>query len=309
MCTAPEAGLTTRQLRGLAALGLLLFAFYASVIPLDFQAIPLGRAVARLAASRHVPFARVPRSDFAANLALYLPIGALLAGTLSRPASRFRSRVALVAAIGAGTAMCAALSELAQAFVRTRTPSVYDIAAQLLGGIAGAGAWLIGQPVAARLQLGERVCAGVASAARPGSCRPSSAAPLVAWVALSAAAYLWPYEFHSDAESVAERARSFVAVPFLALYEGPPADAALHIAAMLVLTIPLGALLERTRPARPHGSRSPDGRLLTVAAVALTLLELGQAFVPSRRCDATDVLLGMVGTVAGLLAVARVKKM
>ncbi len=123
-------------------------AIYGSLVPLRFQAIEFADAVARF---RQIPFLRLgiqSRADWVANILLFLPIGYfwMAAATVDRRGARlgafFATLVVLLCMAGSVTL------EFTQLWLPLRTVSKNDIVAETIGGLLGAGLWLlVGQAV------------------------------------------------------------------------------------------------------------------------------------------------------------------
>jgi VanZ family protein len=122
----------------------MLFALYASVVPLDFRPLPVGDAVARFGAVLAEPVRVESRSDWLANILLILPVGYLLAGALlvDRPRRSWLWAVPVVPVCG----VVAAMLEFAQLYFPPRVSSVNDIVAQTLGAAVGVALWVAAGP-------------------------------------------------------------------------------------------------------------------------------------------------------------------
>src|SRR6185436_5448436 len=104
---SPSRAVSNREMLkifALAALPFLAFALYASLIPLEFQRLPLHEALVRFAAIRHRELSTVSRMDALANTLLFVPIGTLLMGALRNGRSGLVGHVLAAGAVGVATA-------------------------------------------------------------------------------------------------------------------------------------------------------------------------------------------------------------
>lgn len=117
------------------------FAIYGSLVPLHFRSVPLSEAWERF---RQIPFLELgieSRSDWVANILLFIPLSFFLAGALRV------DRLGRYGDLAAGLFIvpaCAFLSgaiEFTQIWFPPRTVSQNDIAAEVLGAIAGVVLW------------------------------------------------------------------------------------------------------------------------------------------------------------------------
>ena len=106
---------------------------YGSLYPFHFIERHGSAAAAVLWSSR-----RPVRSDFAANLLLYVPIGFFIAGSVRKVGRVF----ALVVAVLFATTISVAL-ELTQFYIPERVPGVWDVVANAAGGLVGAAAGVL----------------------------------------------------------------------------------------------------------------------------------------------------------------------
>jgi VanZ family protein len=117
-------------------------AFWGSVVPFHIQRLSFSEAVEKFAAILRGPVELGSRSDFVANLLLFVPIGYcfLAAVTADR-----RSRIWAVLSVPIVLVACAAAStcsEFIQLWLPDRSSSKTDIIAQAIGTVMGMGLWL-----------------------------------------------------------------------------------------------------------------------------------------------------------------------
>ena len=139
---------------------------YGSLYPFRFAAVADSGALELL---RSLPFARTTRSDIAANVLLYLPLGASIAWLL---AARLGGMLAVVAATVAGAVLALAIEWL-QLYETRRVASLADVTYNTIGAAAGAF-------VALAIASTHR---GLRASALAGALRhPVAAALLVSWI-------------------------------------------------------------------------------------------------------------------------------
>ncbi len=104
---------------------------YGSLFPFRFAAVDGADPVELL---RRLSFARTTRSDLAANVLLYLPLGASLAWLFTK---RLGGLATVIAATAIGALMSLAI-ELAQLYETRRVASLTDFSCNTIGAAAGA---------------------------------------------------------------------------------------------------------------------------------------------------------------------------
>ena len=131
-----------RRTYAFLALGFLLFTLYGSFVPFHFEPLPWDEGLARWDRICSLPVKIVSRSDFLANILLFIPLAWLLTGMLALD----RGRLVAVPAALLVIAACAGLStaiEFTQLWFPPRVTSLSDIAGETVGSIVGAGLWVI----------------------------------------------------------------------------------------------------------------------------------------------------------------------
>lgn len=285
-----------RRVCGWLALVVAVFAIYASLIPFEFQAVPIDRALARFEQIMFSPSPeRTSRTNYLANALLFVPIGFGLAGAMLADRPR-RARAALavpaVLAISLGVSCTA---EFLQIFTPRRIVSRADVTAQTLGTLAGLAIWF-----AAGAHL-TRWIRAAADRQRGDRAARALSAYAVVWTFVSLA----PFDLTVDLGALASRyRRGLISLSLL-----PPPDVPLWqvlwdaFAAMLSAA-PLGALalvgwtgLNARR--RSHAA-------FALGAVFVAVVEGAQVFIRSHAAHLTDVLWGFVGVGFGVWAGRRV---
>ncbi len=263
------------------------FAAYISLVPFNFQ--PVSAESFRLALAGSVEAGISSRGNFVANIVLFVPIGFLGAAAFGRRSSV----LARIIAIASAAALLSVSIEALQVFVPGRTPSLADVAAQLLGTGVGFGLWLFTRDEIRRWD--ERL--------RAGDLGSSATTLLAAYAICRAVSMLLPLDVTVDLGTLAQkyRAGSIRLLPFTQV--SSIGDFLPDAATTILLSIPLG-VLAATGWTRPGTRRS-----LPVAVFAsttfLALVELAQVFVMSRVADATDILIGATGAAIGAVLAGR----
>jgi glycopeptide antibiotics resistance protein len=260
------------------------FAAYISLVPFDFRALTASEA--RDALIGALDFAALSRSNFIANVALFVPFGFFAAGALG---TRRHPRVRLAAILAVAFAVSVSIEAL-QVFVPGRTPSILDVAAQMTGTVLGlfgwrlvrdeVGRWLNEVGHDTRTPTIERVLAGYAV------CR--------------AVALLLPLDVTVSLSLLAEKYRSGAIrlVPFSG--DGDLGTIAQSFSIDMILAAPIGALavIGATRP----GERRSLPSSIALSTLFIACLELSQVIVLSRVADTTQIISGSLGAAAGALA-------
>jgi VanZ family protein len=270
------------------ALAVMAFAIYVSLLPFHLRpADPAGawRSFLEIlfAVRRHTS-----RSNYLANLLLFVPIGYGLLGAwiLDRPA---RPRLPGLPLLLAASVAVSVTAEYLQMFAPGRIPSATDIEAQTLGCVAGFAVWgVAGSSVTGWLR---------ATLARqsPDRAQRLLLAYACAWVLINLA----PFDITIDLGELAARVRRGLITiePFAS--DARALSARIWDGLMACVTAaPLGAL--GLVAWKPPGSRRTAVRAFVLAAGGIALVELAQIFIASHAADATDVVLGWLGAAGGI---------
>jgi VanZ family protein len=266
------------------------FVLYGSFVPFTTQPYSFDAAVEKFSIrmSRAVSFES--RSDWAANVILFVPLGFLVAGAVTVDRRR---AVAALATIPAMTALSAAI-EFIQIWFPARTTSVNDVAAETLGGAVGVAAWLVvGQQVTDRVR-------SAWSGLGPGEW---AARALPFYILFLVIAHGMPFDLTLSPYQILHKYKSGLEIDappggaFVRWFPHPSILAEktlLHV----VYFLPVGALLahlpgDRWRQPRALGRVFGSGLLIAAGVEAVQLIVL------SAGTYASDVLLGAVLIVAG----------
>jgi glycopeptide antibiotics resistance protein len=273
------------SLMGLALLGYVLLAMVGSFVPFDAVSIPLDEAVSRAITSLTTMPPVVPRIDFVSNVILFVPLGFLLTGYLAMRQARVPGGVIDVWITLLASVTLSASIEVGQVFFPARNVSPSDIMGETLGGLIGAGLWLVS---------GGFVWRALGASHRTRRPRSLALLLLVSYTLLYAAAQLLPFDITLEPSELAEKFRAgrIVLAPFasgVAMSGSWLAGASLAALA----AAPLGALLVWA------ASRSVRAAAVTLGLVLVAGVEAAQVLVVSRVADTTDIVFGAIGLLSG----------
>lgn len=264
------------------------------LLPFDFTIRPQELAE-KFRAGRIVfePFpAGSTLRDAGGTLLMAIPLGAfgvVLAHTrrLARPA---------LMGLGLGLAVALAL-EMAQAFSFTRTADTTDLLMNAAGigiGVFIGARWTDRPPAA--LGTGPQV-------------QLWPIAALLVWCGTLVIRHWSPFDFVTDTTYIKERIPQMLRVPFYSYYWGFAPYVLIDATTKLLMAVPIGALLQLIWQPQTRVWRWVMGAGIVALSGALFLgLELGQLMLPSRVPDQTDVYIGTLGALLGVLLVTLVNR-
>lgn len=275
------------QYAGLALL-FLGFAVYGSLVPFHLRRLPFDEAAHLFRAVLAQPITVQSRSDWIANILLFLPLGFLLmgAGCCDRP----QRGIAVFLPVTLLCGMLSGIIEFTQLYFPPRVPSINDIAAESLGGALGALLWLLrGQRLTV---VARRTWTAFGSRGTAGRLLPCYFALLVAIMAL-------PFDFTvSPAELWHKYKEGRVHLtPFASGGAGAFELADKHFWNVACFA-PVGVLLGHL-PSFVWRSGRSWPRILGLGLLAAGVIEFMQLFVVSRYCDITDILTGGTAVLMG----------
>jgi glycopeptide antibiotics resistance protein len=266
-------------------------AIYGSLVPLHLKPMPLSEAVVRFRAALGEPVRIESRSDWAANILLFIPMGFLLMGALVVD----RRPIAGWFAAGVVLPVCTVLStaiEFTQLYFPDRVTSIDDIAAESVGGFLGVGLWLCaGQRISLWLR---RFWVDL------GGGQSSTGSLLLAYIVFLVLVHLMPMDLTISPAMIYHKYREgrVVLVPFAA---GGQVDKFAMIQKCLTnmaFFLPVGVLAAGLE--HPFWRRGRNWPAMAVLGFAFAgLIELMQLFVLTRYFDSTDIVTGGVGVLVG----------
>jgi VanZ family protein len=279
----------TRRSYAVVGLAFMAFAVYGSLLPFEFRPIPFGTALSTFSSVVLTrPPSRISRSDLLANALLFIPVGYALAGALLLGrAGGWRTLRAAVTIVPISLSV-SLVAEFLQLFAGNRVPSNTDIAAQLVGCLAGIAAWML---VGERFTVWLRETCAAKTDDRLARVLAGFA---IGWVFVNLA----PFDITVDAGDLAARLRSgkISVVPF----SGAGVASARwtwDALAELLSAIPLGVF--GLIGWKSKGLHRPATAFAVGLAIVLCV-ELAQVFISSHAASGTNVIFGAIGVALGV---------
>jgi glycopeptide antibiotics resistance protein len=267
------------------------FTIYASLIPFAFRWVPADRAIERFQQVMVGQRAeRTSRSNYLANLLLFVPIGFGLAGAVLLD-RRLTPWVLVQAATIVPVSVALSLTaEFLQVYTRERIVSRDDVIAQTLGCLAGVACWAL---------AGNRLTSWLRTASdrsRGDRLARALSAYAFAWVFVNLA----PFDITVDLGTLNQRyQRGLISpVPFGG-FEGHTRAWIWDAFAAFVSAVPLGllGLIGWTGLTARRHTRAA----IVFGAAFVLLTEAAQVFVRSHSADVDDLVMGICGVVVGVL--------
>jgi glycopeptide antibiotics resistance protein len=281
------AGVLNARAYALLAVGFLAFAIFGSLVPFDYHPLPFEQALA-LWRSLDVVHAKISsRSDFVANILLFVPLGWFFMGAACVDRPRW---VGLLAAAFVAP-LCAGLSlviECSQVYFPSRVFSASDIVAESLGGLVGTSAWLA---------LGQRATDWARGAWTAWGRDNLVGRVLPGYLVLLVVIHVLPLDLTISPVEIYKKYKrgQIVLMPFGTHYEDDW-QAATKMLWQAVFYAPLGVLLAFLPEARRPRSWVA---VLGWGLLCGCMLEFLQLFVLPRNTEANDVLSGGAAVLGG----------
>lgn len=259
------------------------FVVYGSLVPFDWQPLPLAEAWERFQSTPFLQLGVESRADWVANGVLYVPLGVLGARAQAGAGGRIGLGGGLVAWVLA--TLLAVAVEFAQLQFPPRTVSQNDLIAEALGAALG-------------VLLAPQLQGWLDRAARVWGRDSGRLAQLL--LAGYAAAYVlyafFPYDLLLSRNELADK----LASPMWGWLLAWPEDASrlrvtLQVIAEVAMTVPIGLALRRLSPARG---------LLAGLLLGL-VIELGQMFIASGISQGMSVASRGLGVAIGAALAGR----
>lgn len=262
----------------------LLFGY--NILPLDLTISPVeiyhkwkeGRLLF-IPFQSHLDFDAHTIYELVTDAAIWLPAALLL--YLAREKSAVR--------VWLWTVTAAILVEFVQVFVYTRVTDTTDIVTAMIGGWGGA--WLG--------TILRRKIAGEASFELVRRLRRIGWGLLVTWPFALAFVFWYPFKFHIESAYFYSRLDMLSRVPFYAYYYGTEYRAITEVLHKVVFFVPLGGAVSLALSKAEKPSPYMRWMVIGVCGLAALVIELGQAALPGKNPDSTDLVLEMTGGVLG----------
>lgn len=280
----------TRRTYALLALLVMAFTVYVSLIPFEFRGVRFDRAIVRFSRVMQSPHVeQMSRTNYLANILLFVPVGFGLSGALLLGRRRPLSVVLAAVCILPASIAVSLTAEFLQIFVPGRVVSRADVNAQTLGCLIGIAAWLV---------AGEGITRWVRGASdRHRGDRVARA--LSAYAAIWTFVNLAPFDITVDPGMLAHRMRAGLVslVPF-ATTGVSTARLVWDVVVTTISAVPLGAL--GLVGWTGLGARRHAVTAFIFGAAFVLVMEVAQIFIRSHAADATDVLFGWLGVLVGV---------
>ncbi|HBI43173.1 MAG TPA: hypothetical protein DDY78_10005 [Planctomycetales bacterium] len=267
------------------------FALYGSLVPFEFRPLPWAETQKRWAEVCAQPVRVESRSDWAANILLFVPLGFL--GMAALCSDRGRAADWWAVPTAAAWACFSAFLEFSQLYFPPRDSSINDIAAESLGAAVGIAVWIAaGRPLTRR-----------AREAWAGTETGGTALRLLSgYVVLLLVVQVFPPNLTISPVELYHRYKAGLVrpVPF-AFWAVDPRAGAKKMVEGAAWFLPLGLLASRLPRWRSGGGRSAL-EVLALGTFTAASAEFLRLFVVTHSCDASDVATNGLAVVGGWFA-------
>jgi len=268
----------------LVGVGYLIFVIYGSLVPLEFRARPFAEAWHDFQNMRYLQLGIGSRSDWVANLLLFIPLSFLWLGVFWPPRSILLKVLASLAVLAASLSLCFGI-EFTQLFFPTRTVSLNDIIAETIGAHIGIVLWWLTGPLLLKWFSGWR-----------GTHSSAALAQKICYVYLFIlfAYNLLPLDLSLSPVEIYHKWKEGKVVLGPFGYAYPNAAWKWYgLIGDMAIWVPVGFLLKL------YSNKSKLALLGRVILWAI-LLEFSQLFVYTRISDITDILTAGLGGFFGI---------
>jgi VanZ family protein len=263
-------------------------AIYGSLVPFQFTPLPWREAAARFARTPFLSLAIESRSDFVANILLFIPLGFCAMGLMLVDRRGPGLKLAWAAVVAVSLCLLSVAIEFTQVFFPPRTVSQNDILAETIGGVIGVVLWLfVGQ-----------VATNWARRLWSAWDRENLVTVLLPkYFLFLVLIHLMPLDLTISPALIYRKfeAGRIVLVPFQSRNWPETGRKALM---QLVYYAPLGVLLGLL-PQRYRHCLGSWPRILVIGLLLAGIMEILQIFVYTRGADVTDALLGGASVFSG----------
>ncbi len=264
------------------------FALYGSLVPLDFRPLPWKEAWRRWDEVCSQPVRVESRSDWAANILLFVPLGFL--GLAALCADRGRAADWWAVPTACLWAAFSALLEFLQLYFPPRDSSLNDVVAESTGAVLGIVLWVA---------AGRRLTRGARAAWAGTEGDGTAARLLIAYLVVLALVQVFPPNLTLSPVELYHKYKAGLVrpVPFAYWAVDPRAGVkkALEGAAWF---LPLGLLAARVPRWRLGGGQAA-WEVLGLGVGAAAGAEFVRLFVVTHSCDATDMATNGLAVLGG----------
>ena len=222
--------------------------------------------------------------DAVAEILAAIPIGA--AAVIAWPFHPSPSRLETLA-LGVGVPIAI---ESAQVFIRSHSALASDALLQACGVFVGV--WVA--PALLRRQVAP-------TAPERGALSARAVGALLLWSVVLALYHWQPFEFTVNSQEIRAKLARLSMIPFKGYAGGSSLNALMDILTKTSLAGPVGLVAAFVLPRRTKGSLTAIVSWTFLFVALFGVIELGQFFVRSRIPDPSDVYIGTLGALAGLL--------
>lgn len=269
--------------------GFLALVVYGSLVPFHFEPVSWGDAAMGFRAACSAPVRVESRSDWAANILLFIPLSFLWMAALAVDRRWYAGLLAALVVLPACSLLSAAI-EFAQLYFPPRVTSVNDMVAESLGGFVGTMLWLIGgQGITRWLRHCWMLLGTHGSVAR---LLPAYLVFLILVQAVPLDLTLSPVEIYHK-----YREGRILLLPFGSRQTDPFATVSKHLTNVSAF-LPVGLLLAGLKGPSWQSLRNWP-RVLGVGLLLAGAVQFLKLFVFSRFNDTADVVTGGLAILAG----------
>jgi len=273
----------------LLGIGYLLFVIYGSLVPLEYRARPFAEAWQQFLNIRYLELGIESRSDWVANLLLFIPLSFLWLGIFWPRRSIFVKVLASVVLFAASVSLATGI-EFTQIYFPPRTVSFNDIFAESMGALTGIFLWW---------SYGEKALHWFSGWHGAGDRLNLARRILYVYLFILFGYSLMPLDLTLSLGELFDKWKEgrLILTPFGYAYPSTPMLIYGFFTETLIW-LPVGFLWQLC---------TTKGKLTTwcYAILAAVLLEMMQLFVYTRITDITDILSAALGAGIGTLLAAR----